>query len=525
MTIAKIVCISTFVISFLTAQLTRPERSNYEETSRYQDVMDFISALKFSGTPLKLSWLGYTAQGKRLPMVFYGDIPDTKPETVRKSGKAVVYIQANIHGGEVEGKEAMLELLRELAEGKHDQWRRRLIVIIVPIFNADGNDNISLYNRPFQHGPIAGMGQRANAQGLDLNRDHMKLETPEVRAFVKMLNAYDPHIVVDLHTTNGSFHGYHITYSYALNPAIDTSLDNFMRTNFMPTVEQRMRRQQWRIHRYGDYLESTPAGKPGYFYWAREGRYNTNYVGLRNRLAILNEAYSYIPFQQRIAATKAFVVAILDVANGNSQAIKTATRVADESAKHLRQYDSLSVTSEIVESDSAQEILLAAVKEERNPYSGQVMYRMNEGSLRTIVTSEFYAVRAVKKAKIPIEYYIPDSLKNVCTLLADHGILFDTLKQDVQKTVQRFAISNIRESEREFQKHKMKKYEGAYETVLMNIPAGTIRVPMNQPLSRLVFALLEPESEDGVATWNFVDHVIGNGKFYPITKLIPEGGK
>ncbi|MEW6060434.1 MAG: M14 family metallopeptidase [Bacteroidota bacterium] len=525
MTIAKIVCVFTFGISSLTAQLTRPERSNYEETSRYQDVMDFISALKSDGATLKLSWLGYSASGKHLPMLFYGDIPDTKPETVRKSGKVVVYIQANIHGGEVEGKEAMLELLRELSEGKHNQWRRRLIVMIVPIFNADGNDNISLYNRPFQHGPIAGMGQRANAQGLDLNRDHMKLETPEVRAFVKMLNAYDPHIVVDLHTTNGSFHGYHLTYSYALNPAIDTALDNFMRNGFMPAVEQNMRKQKWRVYRYGDYLESTPAGKPGYFYWAREGRYNTNYVGLRNRLAILSEAYSYIPFQQRIAATKAFVTVILDVANGNSQAIKTATRQADESAKYLQQFDSLSVTSETVESDSAQEILLAAVNEERNPYSGHMMYLMNEDSLRTIVTSEFYAVRAVKKAKIPAEYYVPDSLKNVLALLADHGVRYDTVKQEVQKSVQRFAISTIHEAEREFQKHRMKRYEGVYETVVLNIPAGTIRVPTNQRLSRLAFALLEPESEDGVVAWNVIDQYIGNGKFYPITKLVPEGGK
>lgn len=521
MTIVKKIFLLIFVFSsLLFPQLTRPERTNYEETSRYQDVIDFISALKIDGSTMKLSWLGYSTNGKRLPMIFYGDIPDTKPETIRKSGKLVVYIQGNIHAGEVEGKEAMLELLRELKEGKHSEWRRRVILMIVPIFNADGNDNISLTNRPYQHGPIAGMGQRANAQGLDLNRDHMKLETPEVRAFVKMLNEYDPHVTIDLHTTNGSFHGYHITYSFGLNPVIDTTLDAFTRNTFFPKVEQKMRSQKWRVHRYGDYLDKTPAGKPGYFFWAHEPRYNSNYVGFRNRLAILSEAYSYITFKQRIAATKALVTNIMDVANGNSLAIKEAIQRADESAKSIIAFDSLGVRAEVVESNPAQEIILAPAKEEKNPYTGQTMFLMNEDSLRTIVTAEFYSTRATRKAKVPSHYCIPDSLRRIVTLLSDHGIRFDTLKQSLRTKVQRFEIRQNKEASREFQKHKMRLLEGEYETVESEIPPGTVMVRMDQPLSRLAFYLLEPESEDGIAAWNFVDPFFGDGKYYPITRII-----
>lgn len=508
------------VSSLLFAQLTRPERSNYEETSRYQDVIDFLSALNIDGTTLKLSRLGYSFNGKQLPMIFYGDISDTKPETIRRSGKLVVYIQGNIHAGEVEGKEALLELLRELKGGKHAEWRRRLILMIVPILNADGNENISLTNRPFQHGPIAGMGQRSNAQGLDLNRDHMKLEAPETRAFVKMLNDYDPHVTIDLHTTNGSFHGYHITYSFGLNPAIDTTLDVFTRSVFFPKVELKMRSQKWRVHRYGDYLEKTPAGKPGYYYWAHEPRYNSNYGAIRNRLAILSEAYSYIPFKQRIAATKALVTNILDVANGNSLAIKETIRQADETAKNLFAFDSLGVRAEIVESNPAQEIILAPAVADRNPYSGLPMYLMNEDSLRTTVTAEFYTTRATRKAKVPTRYFIPDSLKAVVTLLIDHGIVPDTVKTTQRKKVQRFAIRGNNEASREFQKHKMRSLDGVYETVDMAIPAGTISVSTNQPLSRLLLYLLEPESEDGVVAWNFVDPYFGDGKYYPITKTI-----
>lgn len=520
MTIVKICFCLTVSLSIITAQLTRPERTKYEETSRYQDVIDFIEALRPDGKTMKVDWLGYSTLGKRLPMIFVGDIPDTKPATIRRSGKVVVYIQGNIHGGEVEGKEAMLELLREIKEGEHADWRRRLIVIIVPIFNADGNDNISLYNRPWQHGPIAGMGQRANGQGLDLNRDHMKLESPEVRAFVKLMNDYDPHITVDLHTTNGSFHGYHITYGFAINPNIDLGLDRYTRSEFFPAVEQRMRSKKWRIHRYGDYLEKTPAGKPGYYYWAHETRYNTDYVGSRNRLAILSEAYSYITFKQRIAATKALVVNILDVANANATAIKRTIAAADSSAMNLRRFDSLAVRAEIVESDSAQKILLASATEERNLYSGEKMYLMNEDSMTTIVTAEFYATAPTRKAKVPRYYVIPDSLAAVIRLLRDHGIAMDTVKEPTLMQVRRYAITKNTQSEREFQKHKMRMLEGQYEIVTQTIVSGSVLVRIDQPLSRLAFALLEPESEDGIVAWNFVDRYFGDGKYYPIVTSI-----
>ncbi len=508
-----------FCFSFsAVAQQTRPERTSYEETSRYQDVIDFIRAVTMDTTVMKLSWLGYSSEGKRLPMIVYGDVPDARPESVRKSGKLVVYIQGNIHGGEVEGKEALLELLRELSIGKHAEWRRRLVLLIVPILNADGNDKISLYNRSYQHGPLAGMGERANGQGLDLNRDHMKLKSPEILSFVSMLNAYDPHMTVDLHTTNGSFHGYHITYSFALNPMIDPGLDAYTRNEFFPKVEQKVRSQKWRIHRYGDYLQKTPAGIPGYYFWAHEPRYNSNYVGFRNRLAVLVESYSYITFQQRIASTKAVVTALLDVANGNSIAIKKAAADADAAARALYTMDSLSVGAEVIVSDSAQTILLAAVKKVNNPYSNEPMYLMNEDSLNPIVTAEFYGTRPVKKAAAPLRYLIPDSLENVISLLRQHGIVVDTLKSAGVMKVQQFLISSNKQSEREYQRHKTRKIEGRYETVRKSFPAGTRFVALNQPLSRLAAALLEPESDDGVVLWNVVDPYFGDGKIYPVYK-------
>ncbi len=518
----------TLVILFVccagtaTAQWTRPERTNYEETSRYGDVTAFIDSLRLPTATMFERTFGYSVQGKRLPMIVVGDLPDGSPESVRRSGKLVLYLQGNIHGGEVEGKEVLLELLRELRRGIHAEWRRRIVLLIVPILNADGNDMISLTNRPRQHGPVAGMGQRANGQGLDLNRDHMKLETPEVRSFVRMMNEYDPHIVVDLHTTNGSFHGYHITYSFAVHPSADPVLDTFAKEKFFPAIEQGVRAQRWRTHRYGDYLENTPAGKPGYYFWAHEPRFNSNYVGIRNRIAVLSEAYSYIPFKDRIAATRSMVRATIDAAYAHSVAIKEEMTTADRRARKLFSVDSLAVRARMVESFPSQEILLAPVIEERNPYSGETMYRMNEDSITAIVTAEFYRADGVTYSAVPVRYLIPDSLTEVIQLLRDHGIRVTTLTASAAVPVQRFTIVSNAQSDREFQKHKMRELGGSFEAVNLLFPAGTAVVDMAQPLSRLAFLLLEPESDDGVAAWNVVDKYYGNGRYYPIYKVLPQ---
>ena len=122
---------------------------------------------------LHLTEFGYTTEGRKLPLLVFGELWDATPEEVTQAKKTRVLIQANIHAGEVAGKEALLMLIRELASGAHSSWSDSLVLLIVPIYNADGNEKISLYNRPRQHGPIGGMGQRANAQGLDLNRDHI----------------------------------------------------------------------------------------------------------------------------------------------------------------------------------------------------------------------------------------------------------------------------------------------------------------------------------------------------------------
>src|SRR5262245_26179182 len=161
---------------------SRAEQTNFEETSRYEDVLRFIAELQKRTDKLRVESFGKTVEGRDLPLMIFADPPISQPREARASGKPIVFIQANIHAGEVEGKEAMLHLSRRIATGDLKTLLAKLIILVAPIYNADGNEKISTNNRTAQNGPIDGVGTRENAKGFDLNRDYMKLETPEANS-------------------------------------------------------------------------------------------------------------------------------------------------------------------------------------------------------------------------------------------------------------------------------------------------------------------------------------------------------
>src|SRR5690242_1129607 len=177
---------------------TRAEQTAYEETSRYADVRAFIDALARATPKVRVEMFGRSEEGRDLPLLVIGDPPAPAPPR-RSARLPVVLVLANIHAGEVEGKEAILELAQRLTTGDLRALLPSAVWLFAPIYNADGNERISPDNRALQNGPVGGVGTRENAGGLDLNRDFMKLESAEARALVALLAKWDPDVVVDLH--------------------------------------------------------------------------------------------------------------------------------------------------------------------------------------------------------------------------------------------------------------------------------------------------------------------------------------
>lgn len=494
--------------------MTAPERTNYRETTRYAEVMDWVKTVADASPVIQVDTFGYTLEGRALPLAIVGRLNDFSPEGIRATGRTVVYLQGNIHAGEVEGKESLLMLLREIAQGGHQQLLDSLVLLIAPIYNADGNERITLTNRGTQHGPIGGMGQRPNAQGYDLNRDHMKLDSPEARSLVQMYSLYDPHVGVDLHTTNGTRHAYHLTYSPPLHPNTHPSIVSLLRDDWLPEVTRTIHDEHgWDYYYYGN-LQGQ-GDERGWYTFDYRPRFNNNYVGLRNRIAILSEAYSYATFEDRIIATTRFVEEILDYAHANATRIRQT--VAEAAGAPLIG-ERLALRATYERSPEPVEILMGDVVRERNPYSGATILRRTDES-RPERMYEYGTFSATETEIVPAAYVLLEPTAPVLANLEAHGIELRPLGTARELDAQTFRVDSTRTAEREFQGHSERTVHGTWIPATVSVGADALVVDMTQPLARLIFTLLEPGSADGLVNWNYFDRMIEAGEGIPIIRV------
>jgi hypothetical protein len=534
---------------------SRAEQTNYEETSRYEDVIRFIGELQKRTDKLRVESFGKTEEGRDLPLMIFADPPIAQPREARASGKPVIFIQANIHAGEVEGKEAMLHISRRIATGDLRSLLNNLIILIAPIYNADGNEKISLNERTAQNGPIGGVGTRENAKGYDLNRDYMKLETPEANALAGLFNRWDPHLTVDLHTTNGSYHGYHLTYAPTLNPNADARLIAFERNKMLPAVARAtLKTHKFRTYYYGNFAtkermnreiipfeaqrsgrEAQPADKPETKIWRtfdHRPRFGNNYCGLRNRLTILSEAYSYLDFKGRVAVTGAFVEEIFKYSALHAGEIVTLIKAVDDDASlgrlgrqgqqgQQRQQRQQGVAFELKPLDKPVDILVGEVEKVKNPRSGKMMTAMIENKFTPTSMPDYGLFAATKSLSLPQAYLFRNEagMKIVITKLHAHGVGVEELSEPLTTEVESFVIDDVKKAARAFQGHAEVKLKGRLQKETVQFPTGSILVRTSQPSASLIFYLLEAESDDGFVNWNFLDAYLEKGKTYPIYRL------
>ncbi len=498
---------------------TVPEKTDFDDTSHYADVVAFMEAIDQASDRVHLTTFGTTSEKRSLPLAVVG-AADASPAAVRRSGKLRVYIQGNIHGGEVEGKESAQMLLRDLAAGRHDDWLQSMVFLIAPIYNADGNERFALNNRGPQYGPMGGQGQRPNAQGLDLNRDHMKLDSPEARAVARLLTDYDPHVALDLHTTNGTRHAYHLTYSPPLHPGADQAIVDLLRKEWFPAVTKNVRQKYgWEYSYYGN-LEgggrrgAAPAeGQRRWETFDHRPRFNNNYIGLRNRFALLSEAYAYLTFQDRILATNRFMVEALTFARTNADRIKKAVEAADKrrlAGMHLPLRAEMKSTGTI-------EVLMGEVSEEKHPVDGHIM-NLRKDVKKPEVMADYLTFAGLEAERVPSAYFIPPRLTEAVDRLRAHGVQLTPIASPANLAVEEFRIDSSTTAPTAFQNHNERALTGAWATAQRDVPEGTFRLDMTQPLARLAFYLIEPRSDDGLVDWNLLDEALKDAKTYPILR-------
>jgi hypothetical protein len=495
--VALAACHAATTVSPARGPLTRAERTQYTETSHYADVIAFLDSL-----PVRRESLGTTTEGRVIPYVIVSRAASS-PEDAHAKGVPVVYVQANIHAGEVEGKEALLALVRDLLRAQGPGILDSVLIIAVPIYNADGNEKFAAQavNRTEQNGPEL-VGQRANGQGLDLNRDYVKAEAPETRASLVAFNRWDPDVFVDLHTTDGSFHGYALTYAPSLAPGADP----YARDSLLPELRHRMKaREGFATFDYGNFEGDPVAWKT----YDDRPRFGTNYYGLRGRVAILSEAYSHDPFERRVKATYAFVREILSL-------------VAEHKAMVMRHafVTPVPVRGEmthvpIVEPVVREPLLKTGDSSLTQP--GVPRGERRSGKFDSAAMPVYDRFVSSLTRTVPAAYFIPPQDTAVVRLLQLHGLRVD--REVGQPTgAEAFVIDSVVHSAQPFQGHRTTRLVGHWEPIRFGGGLGYV-VSTRQPLGTLAVYLLEPESDDGLVTWNVLDWTLHAGTMYPIMRL------
>jgi len=511
---ASVVASLAVPLSSSAAQTTRAERTAYSETSTHADVLAFLDSLQARGAGLRIWTLTKSPEGREVPIVLAARPMVSGADAAHRSGKPIIYIQANIHAGEVEGKEAAQMLLRDLTLGSLRPLLDSVIVLVVPIYNADGNEQFAPQevNRPEQNGPPR-VGRRANGQGLDLNRDYVKLEAPETRASEELLDRWNPDLFIDLHTTDGSYHGYNLTYSPGLN-ANHSRVNAYVQDVFLPALAERMqKRHREKIFPYGNFRNQNPDSlKMGWETYDGRARYGTNWYALRGRMAILSEAYSHDPFATRVRATYDFVRETLSLLLERRNAILPLL------AEGIRA-DSVAVRQKFADSTMRNVIAELTAPADSARRSGGFAPRRQSGKFRTVKMPVWDRFTAARREAMPAAYLIPDRLQTVVELLRRQGITVTALPNGWKAPAEAFAIDSVRRARNRFEGHNALTVEGRWAPGADSAGGYWYMVSTTQPLGVLAAYLLEPDSEDGVVTWNFLDADMVAGASYPIRRL------
>jgi hypothetical protein len=506
---------------------TRAERTGYLETSHYADVIAFLDSLKALHAPLAFGSIGRTFEGREIPYVIASRPLVRTPAEAKATGRPIVYVQGNIHAGEVEGKEALLALLRDLAFAPHPNALDSIVLVAVPIYNADGNEKFGPQERQRseQNGPEL-VGTRANAQGLDLNRDYVKAEAPETRASLAMFDAWDPDVFVDLHTTDGSFHGYALTYSPSLNPA--APLGSYTR-ELLAELRKRVReRDGYETFDYGNFNDgngrevSTDTVHGGWYTYDHRPRFGTNYYGLRNRVAVLSEAFSHDPFERRVKSTYAFTNELLSLIAERGRELKERTA----STPDMTLPRGLVATAVPIRAALPGHAPSQPVRYEILERTGDTL-RTQPGVPRGIrrtgrfVTREMPVFdRFVPTLDRPVVGQYVISGRDTATLrrLALHGVAAHPMAGALPRSLEEFVVDSVVRESRPFQGHRETRVFGEWRPASAGATIDDPYTVAAVAKPSLVMYLLDPESDDSFGTWDLYAAPLAPG-VHPVRRV------
>lgn len=488
---------------------TRAEQTDFQATSSYDETLDFLRKLQPYFPEMYFGFYGTSGQGRALPFVVVSREKAFTGRRAQKLAKPIVLIQNGIHAGEIDGKDASLMILRDMAAGQHRDILEAVTLVILPIYNVDGHERVSPYNRPNQDGPRQGMGFRTTAAGLDLNRDHLKISSEEARSLIALVNAWRPHLHVDNHVTDGVDHDWVLTWSWAEAPQAPAPVDAWLRAH-MPAVLAKTGKAGHKNGPYVDLLDGNDPSK-GFNSWVGQPRYSSGYFPLRNRTSILVETHSYKPYKARVLATRDFLLSLLDEIARDPGSLTRAVAEAEAATVAKGKPDAPPSDAVVIyeAADESEPIRFPVYASESttSAVTGRPLLQYQRGQVREIEVPWYHKPKVTLAVPRPRGYLVLPGWPQIEARLRGHGLKVEKLAQPAEIEVETLRVSQPKPAPSSYQGLTRVSAETARAAETRKIPAGALWIPADQPDFEVAVQLLEPEAPDSLLSWGLLSTV------------------
>jgi murein tripeptide amidase MpaA len=507
--------------------LTHAEKTDYRETPRYDATIEYSRRLDQASRLIKYESFGKSGEGRDLPLLLAAEGETFTPEAARRAHKPVILIQACIHAGEPDGKDAGLALLRDIAITKtRPGLLKNVVVLFIPIYNTDGHERVSPYNRINQNGPSE-MGWRTTTTYQNLNRDYMKADTAETRAWLDLWNKWRPDMFIDCHVTNGADYRYNITYQHEHHQGVPPSVlaweEKVIDGRVAPATEAAGNVVSW----YLEFIDNRDLAK-GIRDFNGSPRFSTGYAPLRNRPGILIETHMLKPYRPRVVGTYDFLRFAIEEVNNDAASLFEAVKEADEETIALGSaYDpkrQFPLDFELTDKVTPYNFKGVESQVEMSEVSGAPWVKF--GTKPLDITVPMYRDFRVKSAVAPPLYYIvPAQWKEPIEVLKAHGLKLLTTTAPATLEVESYRFHDVKWPGGSFEGRQMPSFRSEVVRGRRTFPAGSVVVPVAQEGARIAINLLEPDAPDSLVHWGFFNATFEQkeyGENYVVEKLARE---
>jgi hypothetical protein len=502
------------------------EKSGFLETPRYDETINFCERLDQASTQINFKSIGKSPQGRDIPLLIIDKDGLTDPGLIRNKGRVIVLLQSCIHPGEPEGKDATLMFIRDLIiDKKNKSLLDKVSLLVIPIFNVDGHERFNAFNRINQNGPKE-MGWRTNALNLNLNRDFLKADAPEMQHWLKMYNTWLPDFFVDIHTTDGADYQYELTYDIEKQGLLDSGLSRWLNDIYDTRVNKGMADAGYKVFPYVQFREwHNP--RSGLIKSVAFPLVSTGYAAVQNRPAVLIETHMLKDYKTRVSVVYQMVLTTLGIINHQSETLKTLISMADKSTSSANfRKEPMPVSYKVSKTDSIMiDFKGYEYTIQKSDLTGGDWFQYDNTKPVNMKVPFFNKSIVEKTVKLPTSYIVPVEWADLIEKLSLHGIQTEKLQKDsmMSVTMLHFTNADFRTEPNEG-KHMVKVNTSEVKESRL-FRKGSVIVPTNQRTAKVIAFLLEPTAQGSLVEWGYFNSVFEQkeyGETYVMEKVARE---